>query len=82
MKYLIFYINSMYKPAFGLLCAGLGISAALFITLALSLHNELLSGSRDLFYRVGEAVEAISFPLLLAMTVSFAVDLNERSRNR
>ena len=72
------YINSIYRPAFIMLCIGLSIFSATICILAVSLRADMLSGSSDVIYRYPKMIEKILFPLYILLPITFVVDLNER----
>ena len=80
MKNLKIYINTIYKPAFITLCAGLALFAIALGILAVNLHTEILTGESDVIYRYPDMIEKILFPLYILLPTVFIVDLNERKR--
>lgn len=73
------YINSIYRPAFIMLCSGLAIFSVTICILAVSLRMDMLSGASDVIYRYPQMIEKILFPLYILFAITFVVDLNERT---
>lgn len=82
MKKLKNYVNSMYPPAFLVLCAGLTFFSVTLCLLAVSLRSDMLAGESDVIYRYPKLIEKIVFSLYILLPVTFAVDTKERSKRK
>lgn len=74
------YINTMYNPAFVMLCVGLTIFSITLCALAINLRADILSGKSDMIYRYPQMIEKVVFPLYILIPIIFVVDMNERSK--
>lgn len=74
------YINSIYRPAFIMLCIGLSIFSATICILAVNLRADMLAGASDVIYRYPQMIEKILFPIYILLPITFVVDLNERKK--
>ena len=80
MKNLRKYINTIYSPAFLILCIGLAIFSFTLCVLAVSLRAEILAGESDIIYRYPQMLEKVLFPIYILLPITFIVDLNERKK--
>ena len=74
------YINTMYRPAFLILCVGLSIFACSLLALAINLRMDMLSNQGGILHRYPQMLEKIIFPLYILLPVTFVIDLNERNK--
>ncbi len=72
------YVNSIYRPAFLILCTGLAIFSATICILAVNLRVDILKGASDVIYRYPQMIEKTLFPLYILLPITFVVDINER----
>ena len=80
MKNLKKYINTIYPPAFILLCLGLSIFVLTLTILAVNMRIDMLTNKTDILFRYPDMLEKIIFPLYILMPIVFIVDLNERNK--
>ena len=74
------YINTMYRPAFLILCVGLSVFACLLLALAINLRIDMLSNQSGILFRYPDMLEKIIFPIYILLPVTFVIDLNERNK--
>ena len=74
------YINTMYHPAFLILCVGLSLFACSLLALAINLRMDMLSNQSVIIHRYLDMLEKIIFPLYILLPVTFVIDLNERNK--
>lgn len=77
-----FYINTMYRPAYFMLCIGLSVFSFMLCILAISLHADILAGESDIIYRYPKMIKEILFPIYILLPTIFAVDIRERNKNK
>lgn len=78
MKNIKNYINTIYQPAFLILCIGLTIFSLSLGIFAFNLRLEMLNEKSDIIYRYPQMLEKILFPIYILIPTAFVVDLNER----
>lgn len=80
MKRLIKYINSIYRPAFIVLCIGLAIFALSICILAVNMRLDMLSGESDILFKYPKLMNKVMFPLYILLFITLIIDLNERTK--
>ena len=80
MKKLIIYINTIYRPAFLVLCIGLAIFSITMCILAVNMRIDMISGASNIIYKYPKMIEKVLFPLNILLSVIWIVDLNERKK--
>lgn len=75
------YIETMYRPSFLMLGAGLAVFSASLIYLSLLLRADLAAGESDIIYRYPKMLEDICMPLYILLPTTILTDLNERKKN-
>ena len=81
MKKVKKYLETMYRPSFLMLAAGLAVFSATLIYLSVLLRADLAAGDSDIIYRYPKMLESICLPLYIFLPVTLFVDLNERKKN-
>ena len=82
MKKIRFYINTMYPPAYWMLCIGLAIFSFMLCWLAINLRADILAGKIDTIYTYPKMIEEILFPIYILLPTTFAIDIKERSKKK
>ena len=82
MKKIKFYINTMYVPAYWVLCIGLAIFSFTLCLLAINLRADMLAGESDMIYTYPKMMEEILFPLCILLPTTLAIDIKERSKKK
>lgn len=80
MKAIKNYFSTMYRPAYLVLCTSLFLFSIALLSLALTLHRELIAGESDLIYRYPKMIEDVIFPMIILLPVALASDINERKK--
>lgn len=76
------YIDGMYRPSFVVLSLGLALISLSLVIISVIMREQLLIGDISVIYHYPVLIEEIIFRGILLIAVAFAIDHNERRKNR
>ena len=82
MRRIRLYINTMYPPAYLVLCIGLALFSIIICLLAVNLRIDIMAGESDIVYRYPQMINEALFPLYILLPTTFAIDTKERSKKK